>query len=229
VAAVGVRAVAGGAKLVGSGVRGANNIRKERNKRKMIERRQGGSDEPYVNANRENYTHDTAAKKLKKNEYQEDIDPYSAYDYHVADPNADQYKQEDVKPVNEVEKLSEVDPEKLAVIEQLKRDGVIKDTGSDSLLEGVYTGDKQFKSYFSHYRFPDGVKTHWDEMSYTLKVSFPTSNRMTVVATETGIQNPDGTAYYVHGGTGDVGDKSYALTSMLQDYPMEYTDVLVNL
>ncbi|WP_460271115.1 hypothetical protein [Bacillus sp. NEAU-Y102] len=233
VAAVGVRAVSGGVRLVGSGVRGANNLRKERNRRKMMERRQGGgydSGTPYEEERKRESAPEQTKKKLKRNEYQENVDPYNAYDYHVADPNADQYnQQENKKHVNEVDKLVEVDPEKLAVIEQLKQEGILKDSGKDSFLDGVYTGDKQFKGYFSAYTFPDGVRTHWDEMSYTLKVAFPTTNGVTLVAKEDGLHSPEGKVYYVHGGTGDTGDKSCALTSMLQDYPMEYTDVLVNL
>lgn len=165
-------------------------------------------------------------RKLRKDEFRDDVSPYDAYDFNPvsSQPEPEKPKQ----TVKEVDKLAKVAPDKLEALDQLRREGLLEDKGSKSLLEGLYQGDNRFKDYFARKEFEEGLATHWDEANYTLKIMFPTQTRVTLLAKEEGIYSPDGKMYYVYGGTGDIGDRNIAFMKMIGDYPIKYSGTIVD-
>lgn len=168
--------------------------------------------------------------QLGRDEWRDTEDTYQAYDFHT---QAEQSKPptkpaEREKKVDEREKLSAIDPEKAEVLERLQREGIIG-APKESLLDGIYDGDKRFKDAFMSKSFPKNVSGMWDELNYTLKVTFHVSTPITLLAKEDGLYYPNQTPLFIYGQGGKDGDMSVALTRFLQDVPQIYASVLIEI
>ncbi|PGT89933.1 hypothetical protein [Bacillus thuringiensis] len=168
--------------------------------------------------------------KLERDEWRDTEDTYQAYDFHTpteqSKPPTKPAERE--KKVDEREKLSAIDPEKAEILERLQREGIIGKP-KESLLDGIYDGDKRFKDAFMSKSFPKNVSSMWDELNYTLKVTFHVSTPITLHAKEDGLYYPNQTPLFIYGQGGKEGDMSVALTRFLQDVPQSHANVLIEL
>lgn len=177
-------------------------------------------------------THEDRPKKkpnqtLNGGEWREDVDPATAYDFHSPSYKENEKPRQQEK-MDEREKLSEIDPKKAEVLAKLQEEGIIGKP-KESLLEGIYDGDKWFKQAFQSMMFPKGVTSVWDELSYTLKVTFPAGTPVTLLAKEEGIYYPNHDPLFIFGQGGKEGDMTVALTRFLQSVPQEHAEVFVGL
>lgn len=177
-------------------------------------------------------THEDSPKKKPKatlgdGEWREDIDPATAYDFHSPSYKENEKPRQQEK-LDEREKLSEIDPKKAEVLAKLQEEGIIGKP-KESLLEGIYDGDKRFKTAFQSMTFPKGITSMWDELSYTLKVTFSAGTPVTLLAKEEGIYYPNHAPLFIFGQGGRDGDMTIALTRFLQSVPQEHAEVFIGL